>query len=101
MRAGTISQAVTVAVQDSLPVQGVNFLLGNDIAGRCIIPDPVLCCNPLTFDPAGKLREQNPGLFPSFVVTRSQSMKVVKDVDVDLDLDKLFSSEDIQGEIAE
>lgn len=101
LKAGIISQVVTVAVQDSLPVEGVTFLLGNDIAGCRIIPDPVVCSNPLTFDPAVKLTEQNPGLFPSCIVTRSQSMNAVKDTDVDLDLDKVFPNEAIHDEMVE
>lgn len=102
LRSGIISQAVTVAVQDSLPVEGVTFLLGNDIAGCRVIPDPVVCSNPLNFDPAVKLTEQNPGLFPSCVVTRSQSKDAARGTGIDLDnLDKLFDNETIHDEIVE
>ena len=101
LRCGIISQSVTVAVQDSLPVEGVTFLLGNDIAGCCVIPDPVVCSNPLNFDPALKLTEENPGLFPSCAVTRSQSRDTAKDTDVDLDnVDELYT-EVIHDDIVE
>ena len=32
----------TVGVQDSLPVKGVSFLLGNDIAGNRVVPDLIV-----------------------------------------------------------
>ena len=83
-------------------VEGVTFLLGNDIASCRVIPDPVVCSNPLNFDPAVNLTEQNPGLFPSCVVTRSQSKDTAKDTDVDLDiLGELFTNEAIRDEIIE
>ncbi|XP_042875418.1 uncharacterized protein LOC122255445 [Penaeus japonicus] len=83
LRARTFSKYVTVAVKDELPVKGVTFLLANDIAGACVVPDPILCDNPLTFDPAVQLKEQNPALFPSCAITRSQARKVRKDSVVD------------------
>ena len=63
LRSGIVSQVVTVAIQESLPVEGVTFLLGNDIGGCRVIPDPIVCYKPLNFDPAVKLTEHNPEVF--------------------------------------
>lgn len=52
---GIILQVITVAIQDSLPVEGVTFLSVNNIAGCCVIPDPLVCSSPLNIDIAVKL----------------------------------------------
>ena len=37
-----VTAAAQVAVADTLPVDGVEFLLGNDLAGARVFPSPVL-----------------------------------------------------------
>ena len=64
---------VTVGVQDSLPVTGVTFLLGNDIAGHCVVPNPVVSWSPVVENDTGLLEEEYPDLFPLCAVTRSQT----------------------------
>ncbi|KAK3885892.1 hypothetical protein Pcinc_009910 [Petrolisthes cinctipes] len=66
---------VTVGVQDSLPLEGVSFLLGNDIAGKLIVPDPVVCSEPLSVNQTADLEENFVGLFPSCAATRSKTKK--------------------------
>ena len=58
LRSGFVNAYVEVAVKDELPVENVSFILGNDIAGKVVVPDPIVSFN------------------PAMVVTRSQSSKV-------------------------
>lgn len=73
LKTDLLSQPVTVAVQDSLPVEGVTFLLGNDVAGSRVVPDPIVCSSPLDKDPVADVEKDFPGLFPACAVTRSQT----------------------------
>jgi len=50
-------------VADTLPVPGIRLLLGNDIAGRIVVPNVIVSDKPLSFDPVQMM--ENPGLFPS------------------------------------
>ena len=63
----------TVGVQDSLPVEGVNFLMGNDIAGGKVVPDPIVTSSPSPSNNTEQLEKEYPHLFPSCVVTRSMA----------------------------
>lgn len=74
----------------------------DSFAGCCVIPKPIVCSNPLNFDPTVKLTEHNPGFFPSFVFSSSQSKDIAKDTDVDLgNLDELFTNEDSHDDVVE
>ncbi|XP_063596500.1 uncharacterized protein LOC134773250 [Penaeus indicus] len=64
---------VEVAVAESLPVPGIHLLLGNDIAGRIVVPNIIVSDRPLSFDPIQKEMTENPDLFPSCAVTRSKT----------------------------
>lgn len=64
---------VEVAVADTLPVPGIRLLLGNDIAGRIVVPNVIVSYKPLSFDPVQEEMMENPGLFPSCAVTRSKT----------------------------
>ncbi|XP_066956281.1 uncharacterized protein [Macrobrachium rosenbergii] len=59
---------VVVGVVESLPVKGVEFLMGNDLAGKLVVPDPIVVDIPLVECPTLKLEKENPTLFPSCVV---------------------------------
>ena len=41
-----VSGAVTAGVRTSLLIDGVHFLLGNDLAGGKVVPSPVVTDNP-------------------------------------------------------
>ena len=41
-----VSGPVTVGVRSSLPIDGVHFLLGNDLAGGKVVPSPVFTDKP-------------------------------------------------------
>lgn len=65
---------VKVAVLEmDLPVPGVTFLLGNDLAGRGMIPDLVVKEKPMSGSPTEKLDQEKPHIFPVCAVTRSQT----------------------------
>ncbi|XP_076047320.1 uncharacterized protein LOC143028843 [Oratosquilla oratoria] len=58
LRTELLSRPVLVGVGETLPVEGVSFLLGNDIAGKLIVPDPVVSTTPMEWDPAEGLESQ-------------------------------------------
>lgn len=63
----------TVGVKDSLPIEGVNFLLGNDLAGELVVPDPIVTVMPCSDNPTDSLEEEFLDLFPCCAVTRSMA----------------------------
>ena len=77
---------VKVAVREGpMPVKGVDFILGNDLAGSLVVPLPVVVSVPSTESPTKDLERHDPLLFPTCVVTRSQAKAQTSDV---------FSTED-------
>ena len=48
LECGIVNGKVTVGILPSLPCEGISLLLGNDLAGGKVQPDPVVCDNPLT-----------------------------------------------------
>ncbi|XP_076057166.1 uncharacterized protein LOC143034680 [Oratosquilla oratoria] len=76
---GIVQGPVTVAVseQPSLPIRDCSLLLGNDIAGGLVqTPAPIILSDtPLTHNPTDELEREQPNLFPSCAVTRSQKLK--------------------------
>ncbi|XP_076037748.1 uncharacterized protein LOC143023125 [Oratosquilla oratoria] len=76
---GIVQGPVTVAVseQPSLPIPDCSLLLGNDIAGGLVqTPAPIILSDtPLTHNPTDELEREQPNLFPSCAVTRSQKLK--------------------------
>ena len=99
----------TVGVQDYLPVTDVNFLMGNDIAGGKVIPDPIITPFPSTNNNTKELEDEYPHLFPSCVVTRGMSTQNdnaspcsnESDDNADLDLTNLFPENDQSQESPE
>ncbi|XP_068206298.1 uncharacterized protein [Palaemon carinicauda] len=115
---------VIVGVVDELPIRGVDFLMGNDLAGGKVVPSPVIVDTPLEVSPV-----EDPVLYPSCVVQRSRSLAVVevprergtdvtKDVnvsttsgtlgkdavgtvDVDINIDSLFQTDSFGGNVKE
>ncbi|XP_064095470.1 uncharacterized protein LOC135207565 [Macrobrachium nipponense] len=65
------TENVDFAVKDSLAVEGVHVLLGNEVGGVPFIPCPVVTDKPLKISPTEELEKNNPHLFPSCVTTRS------------------------------
>ncbi|XP_076044797.1 uncharacterized protein LOC143027398 [Oratosquilla oratoria] len=73
-----ISNAFTVQVavrHGSLPIHGIKFLLGKDLADTLIVTPPRTVGEPLPASPTLELDESCPHLFPACAVTRSQRMR--------------------------
>jgi hypothetical protein len=66
---------VTVGAVSKLPMKGVNFLLGNDIAGGQVNVVPKLNLQPCVDNHTEILNEEFPGIFPACVTTRSMKVK--------------------------
>ena len=90
LKSDLITGPVIVGVRPTLPVQGVSLLLGNDLAGGKVVPDPIVC-EKLTSDVASE--DENDDLYPACAVTRSMTRR--KEVEEDVQpLDPAGSSHD-------
>lgn len=65
----------------SLPIKGVDFLLGNDLAGDRVSVPPVVVDSPIAEAGTEALEEEFPGIFPACVVTRSQAREAKRDLE--------------------
>ena len=70
-----VSGPVTVGVRSSLPIDGVHFLLGNDLAGEKVVPSPVVTDKPKIEEVIDPILEEIPDLYPSCAVTRAMTQK--------------------------
>ncbi|KAK4324886.1 hypothetical protein Pmani_004536 [Petrolisthes manimaculis] len=81
---------VKVAVVNTdLPIPGVTFLLGNDLAGNWLIPELEVTDKPLLKSPTESLDIECPHVFPA--VTRSQSNNSEPDLLTSSSQESLFS----------
>ncbi len=77
-----VSGYVKVGVRSSLPVPGVDFILGNDLAGANVMPVlevldvPEVSCG---FEDLGK---RFPEVFSACAVTRAQARKFEDEIDL-------------------
>ena len=64
-----IKGKVTVGVIDTeLPVPGITMLLGNDLAGKLVLPKLIVSNEPLKENPTLQLEAEQPLLFPTCVM---------------------------------
>ena len=70
-----ISGDVIVGIVPFLPMDGVSFLLGNDLAGGRVSVLPVLSEVPVCDQQTENLADEFPGIFLACVVTRAQARK--------------------------
>ncbi|XP_068229342.1 uncharacterized protein [Palaemon carinicauda] len=124
LHCGLLARYVIVGVVDELPIRGVDFLMGNDLAGGKVVPSPIVVDTPVEVSPV-----EDPVLYPSCVVQRSRSLAVVKvprergtdvtkdvnvsttsgtlgkdavgTVDVDINIDSLFQTDSFGGNVKE
>ena len=68
-----VSGLVTVGVVKTLPIKGVSFVLGNDLAGERVSVPPIILNTPVVEPLTENLEKEHPGIFPACVVTRSQA----------------------------
>ena len=71
---------VIVGVVDSLPMQGISMLLGNDLAEERVVPHPRVVEKPIVSEETEKIEQEHPGTFPSCVVTRAEAKKRTEDM---------------------
>ena len=74
LKSDLVSGVVTVGVRPSLPVEGVSFLLGNDLAGGKVVPIPCVTQEPGQSD-TWLLETEYPDLFPDCAVTHAMARK--------------------------
>ena len=97
---------MVVGVRPTLPVKGVSLLLGNDLAGGRVVPDPIICEKPSLI---GEVEEENKELFPSCAITRAMAkklghaeqtvrQKLDTGKDLSIDLDETFLSAMLDSE---
>uniref|UniRef100_A0A8C5DT92 Gypsy retrotransposon integrase-like protein 1 n=1 Tax=Gouania willdenowi TaxID=441366 RepID=A0A8C5DT92_GOUWI len=78
-----VSGPVKVAVCPRLPVSGVSFILGNDLAGGNVFPSPVVADDPIPVSSMAAPADPSvPSLFPVCAVTRAQARKLGDVVDL-------------------
>ena len=69
---GDDNKYVTVGIRPELPIKGVHMLLGNDLAGVKVFPDPIV-----VHQPEMKLDDvEKNDIFPQCAVTRAMSKKL-------------------------
>ena len=72
LKSGLVSGLVTVGVRPKLPIEGVSMLLGNDLAGVKVIPDPIVTTEPSVKED----NEEEKKLFPACAITRAMTKQI-------------------------
>ena len=70
-----VSGPVTVGVRSSLPHEGIQLILGNDLVGDKVIVDPILTARPCADSPVDPIEKEIPGLYPACAVTHAFETK--------------------------
>ena len=76
-----VKGVVSVGIVPELPFEGVDFVLGNDLAGTKVQACPVVSASPKTSPEVETLRVEFPGIFPFCATTRSQSKEAKDDLE--------------------
>uniref|UniRef100_A0A3Q2WM65 HIRA-interacting protein 3-like n=1 Tax=Haplochromis burtoni TaxID=8153 RepID=A0A3Q2WM65_HAPBU len=79
-----ISGAVRVGVRDQLPIEGIDLVLGNDLAGGKVFPAMPEVIECPTSDRLCQFPSElgDPRVFPACVVTRAQARRLGGEVDI-------------------
>lgn len=84
-----VKGCAVVGVSQQFPIDGIAFLLGNDLAGGKVLLNPEVTAIPLP-EQSGDLQQEYPGVFPVCAVTRAmvererQGLTTGEDDDIDL-----------------
>ncbi|KAK3886585.1 hypothetical protein Pcinc_009233 [Petrolisthes cinctipes] len=108
IKSGFIKGRVKVGVSDKLPVSGVDMLLGNDLAGNIVVPNPELVENPISekddkilepeiYEDKGK--EEKIEIYPACVVTRAEAKGNEKIEENEMGLNSLFDEVESDNEV--
>ncbi|CAI5669135.1 unnamed protein product [Oreochromis niloticus] len=77
-----VSGVFPVAVCPCFPIDGVDFIMGNDIAGGKVYPTPEVTKTPGPSPLSDALSRQHPDVFPVGVLTRSHARRQEEVVDL-------------------
>ena len=64
---------VSIGVIDSLPFDGIQLLLGNDLAGERVTVNPIMTNKPCSIPISTVIEQEIPNLYPSCAVTRAMA----------------------------
>ena len=73
-----VSGPTIVGVRPTLPVKGVNLLLGNDLAGSRVNVNHCLSSDPCVSDSTNETSQEIPGLFPAWAIARAMAKQADK-----------------------
>ena len=93
LKSDLISGTVIVGVRPELPVKDVSMLLGNDLAGGKVLPQPIVTHDPCT---EADNDDESSVIFPACTVTRSMTRKAMLETNSEDDGDDLFSNLDLE-----
>ena len=75
LKSSLVSGPVIVGVVNNLPIDGIDLLLGNDLAGNKVRASPIVTAEPSVEVQTESLATEYPGIFPACVLTRSMTRK--------------------------
>uniref|UniRef100_UPI00358E2DF5 RNA binding motif protein, X-linked-like-1 n=1 Tax=Myxine glutinosa TaxID=7769 RepID=UPI00358E2DF5 len=75
LKSDLVSGPVTVGLQATLPVKGISFVIGNDLAGGQVSGNPMLVEKPSMENNTAQLEQEILGIFPSCAATRAMGRK--------------------------
>ena len=75
LQSDLVSGPVSVGVRSTLPVEGVQLLLANDLAGDKVKINPIMTDRPQLSNVIDPIEEEIPDLYPSCAVTRAMAKK--------------------------
>lgn len=67
-------------VHSCFPIEGVDFIKGNDIDGGKIYPAPEVVGSPILQSKPDDLAQRHPDVFPVCIMTRFRPLKQVQDI---------------------
>ena len=94
LKSDLISGTVIVGVRPELPVKGLSMLLGNDLAGGKILPQPIVTRDPCT---EADKDDDSSVVFPACAVTRSMTQKAMLGANSEDEGDDLVPNLDWEG----
>lgn len=84
-----VSRFFSVGVRSCFPIDGVDFIMGNDIAGGKVYPVPEVVTVPISDVESDNLAKRHSEIFSVTVLTRAQTRERAQDVDLS---DSIFAS---------
>ncbi|XP_022791784.1 uncharacterized protein LOC111331025 [Stylophora pistillata] len=90
-----VSGPVNVGLGSSLPFEGIQLLLGSDLAGDKVVMNPIVTDVPCVEQLPDPVEKEIPDLYPACAVTRAMNKKKLSDEDkvVDIASSAKFSKE--------